>query len=106
MKFNEYLAFLLLYAATIDQILKEEEKEIIFRIVEQSEYKEIKRSFDKLNDYERIQIIQADKDKFITTKEDKENILFIVKKVFLADDEYLAIERAIFMSLRRLFDIK
>lgn len=102
MDYNEYLAFLLLYAADIDQQIKEEEKEIILTVVEQSEYKAIKKRFDKLNDYERIELIQSHKEEFISTEIDKEKILNDLKSIFLADDEYLAIEKAIFMYLKRL----
>ena len=54
--------------------VEEEEKEVILNIVKQSEYNEIKKRFDKLNDYERIQLIQKHKEEFITTDEKKEEI--------------------------------
>ena len=102
MNYNEYLAFLLLYAADIDQQIKEEEKEIILKIVEQSEYKEIKKNFNKLNDYERIRLIQKHKAEFITTEEKKEEVFKNLKSIFLANDEYMAVERAVFMYLRKM----
>jgi len=106
MEFNEYLAFMLLYAASVDLILELEEKELILKIVEQSEYKDIKKSFDKINDYERIQLIKKYKEQFITSEDIKRNVLLKIKDVFLADDQYLAIEKAIFLYLGRLLEVK
>lgn len=102
MNYNEYLSFLLLYAADIDQQINIDEKEIILEIVEQSEYKEIKKSFDKLNDFERIQIIMTNKEEFITTEAEREDIFKNLKRIFLADDQYMAVEQAIFMYLKKL----
>jgi hypothetical protein len=99
--YNEFLAFILLYAAHADFDVTREEKEILFSKVGVDEYRSIKKSFDSKNDYERLQTIKLFREDYFSDDAGIEKLLSDLKELFLADEEYNSVENAVFLGLKR-----
>ena len=100
--YNEFLAYLLLYAANADFDINDEERKLLLSGLNTYDYNNIRKAFDKSNDYERLQIIGIYRDLYYPDDESKEKILNDLRNVFLADEEYNSVERAVFMGLRKV----
>ena len=55
--YNEFLAYLLLYAANADLGVNRDEKEMLFSKVSFEDYKHIRKVFEDASDYESLQTI-------------------------------------------------
>jgi hypothetical protein len=99
--YNEFLAFLLLYAAHADLKVTEEEKEMLLEKISGNDYEHIRRKFMKENDYQRLQTILSCSD-FYKDEASKDQLLKDLRDMFLADEKYTSIEKAVFMGLRRI----
>lgn len=100
--YNEFLAYLLLYAANADFEVSKEEKEVLLSFVDKHDYKAVLKDFESRNDYERLQFIEMFKEDYYNNDMALEKLLADLKEVFLADDQYNSIEKAVFMGLRRI----
>lgn len=100
--YNDFLAYLLLFAAVADFKITPEEKEFLFSRVDIDNYEHIHKEFDKANDYERLQTIMSFREKYFGTDEQKLGLFNDLKDMFLADDHYPSVEKAIFTGLKRI----
>ncbi len=100
--YNEFLAYLLLYAANADFNINDEERKLLLSGLNTYDYNNISKAFDKSNDYERLQVIESFRDSYYPDDHSKEKLLNDLKKIFLADEEYNSVERAVFMGLRKV----
>lgn len=103
--YDEFLAYLLLYAANADFNIRDEELEIIRKTVDEHELGHIREEFERLNDAERLERIMECKSTYVDMMEDTSGLFLRMKEVFLADDRYLSVEKAIFLYLRRLLNL-
>ncbi len=62
--YKDFLAYLLLYAASADLKVTEQEKEMLFSKVNVEEYDHVQKHFEKENDYSRLQTIQSFRKKY------------------------------------------
>ena len=102
---NEYLAYILLYAANADFEIAEEEMQIMRETLSKQEFKRIRKAFDDSNDSERLDVIMYYKDTYIDILMDTPSIVKQLKAIFLADDRYPSIEKAVFIYLKRLLNL-
>lgn len=103
---QEFLTYMLLYCAHADFVVTPEEKEYIQSLIGREEYKKIRREFEKDNDYQRIQKIDATVERF-NFSEDQLNAIFEnVKSLFLADGKIDLLEQNIFRGLKHLLKIE
>ena len=82
---EEFKAYLLSYAANANYFESEEEKEKILEHVSKAQYKKIHKELDKDNDYQSIQKILHNIDKFGYDKEDLEKLIKDIQELFNAD---------------------
>ncbi|MBC8342930.1 MAG: hypothetical protein ISR55_02335 [Bacteroidetes bacterium] len=99
--YDDFLAFALLYAANADIDIANKEKMLIIEKVGREKYALASQSFNKCNDYERLQLILSLKQRFYPNEEDKEKVIRNVKEMFLADGKFEHIEKNLLLSLRR-----
>lgn len=99
---QELKAYMLLYCAHADFIVTDEEKEYIKSKVSETEYKKIRREFEKDNDYQRIQKIHATIERFDFSKEEIDETFQSIKKLFLSDGEMDPLEENIYRGLKHL----
>ncbi|MCB0464840.1 MAG: hypothetical protein KDC78_04060 [Aequorivita sp.] len=98
----ELKAYILLYCANADFVETKEEKDFIKEKVGEEKYRHIHKEFDKDNDYQRIQKIQANVDRFNYSKNEIDRLFGDIKKMFLADGEIDILEENIYRGLKHL----
>ncbi len=100
--YKDFLAYLMLYAANVDLEVTEQEKEMLFSKVNVEEYEHIHKLFEKENDYSRLQTIQSFRGKYYDNETTQDKLISDLKDMFLADNTYTSMEKALFMGLRRI----
>ncbi len=99
---RELKAYMLLYCAHADFTISPEEKDYILSRVGKEEYKRIRKEFEKDNDYQQIQKINATMERFAYSKEEIDEVFRSVKELFLSDGEMDILEQNIYRSLKHL----
>ena len=97
---EEYLAFLLLYAAYADLEMNRDEAERILDCIDKDVFVETRRNFVKLNDKQRLDVILAQKSQYLGTKELVDVTLEEIKKLFMCDHKMLPIEHFYYNLLK------
>ena len=98
----EFKAYLLSYAANANYFESEEEKEMILDMVSADTYKRVHRELAKDNDYQSIQKILYNIDKYNYSKDELEHLVSDVKGLFNADGEYDVLESNMLLALKKL----
>ena len=99
---EEFKAYLLLYAANANYFESEEEKEKIMTMVDAQTYKRIHRELDHDNDYQSIQKILYNIEKFNYSKDSLEHLIADIQAVFDANGEHDLLEDEMLMALKKL----
>jgi hypothetical protein len=99
---SEYLAYILLYAANADFETDKTELEIIHESVSKEEFRRMKKAFDDAGDTERLGVIMHYKDVYQGLLNDTSVVTNQLKSIFIADDRYSAVEKAVFIFLKKL----
>ena len=97
---QEFLAYVLLYAAHADVDYREEERSYILSRIEYPIYRRIYKEYSQDNGYQQIQkIVAFQKDNPDLTSE---SILDEIKKLFLADNHFHRMEKLVLTTIRQL----
>ena len=99
----ECLAYLLLYAANADYILKEAEHTFINDKVGAQVYDKILLEFEADNDYQRIQKLLKSFEMLNYSEQDVEQLLNEIEALFLCDEEYCLLEQNVMILLKKIF---
>lgn len=99
---EEFKAYLLLYAANANYFESEAEKEKILLMVDENTYKRIHRELDHDNDYQSIQKILHNVEKFHYSKDDLDELISDINRVFDANGKHDLLEDELLMALKRL----
>jgi len=102
--YDEFIAFVMLYAANADYEIVEDEKELIIGKVGEQEYKQLLKFASGNHDTENINIILELKKKYITTKEDLADLFDQINEVINADGVVNLYEKNMNNALHFLFD--
>lgn len=102
LEYQEFLAYLFLYGASADLVIKQKEEDLILERVGKESYEKAKSVFEDKSDYERLQVILSHKEKFYPDDEAKEKILDQLKELFMADKDFSVMEQNIFRILKRI----
>ena len=104
--YNEFKAYVLIYAAESNQVITDEEKDFIEDQFDSLIINAMKKEFDNDNDYERIQKIMAFIEQNNLGKKDLDSLLNEVKSVYMSDGKFDTAEQAVFEVLEKLFKLK
>lgn len=99
---KEFKAYVLLYAANANFFETEEEKEIILSSVDPFLYKEIHKELDRDNDYQSIQKILYNIEKYSYSKESLHLLIKDIELVFDADRHRDVLEDNFLIGLKKL----
>ncbi len=99
---EEFKAYLLLYAANANYFESDAEKEKILLMVDENTYKRIHRELDHDNDYQSIQKLLHNVEKFHYSKDDLDGLISDINRVFDANGEHDLLEDELLMALKRL----
>ena len=102
---DEFIAYLLIYAAQINQIETEEEKEFIASKIDSQILKKIYKEINNDNDYQRIQkvMVYTYQEKYLS--QDLDSLLREIKELLLCDGKFDATEQALYHYLKKIFKI-
>lgn len=100
--YNDFLAFLMVYAAYADLRISDEEKEFIRQRVGKEGFEKMVNFYEELNDIDRINVLVDFKKRFCHSEEDLKTILADFASVLKEDHNIDAGEAAVFLGLRHL----
>ena len=100
--YDHFLCLVLLYASYADLEYTKEEKEHILSYVQPNTLKEVETAFDKLGDFEQLNLIMNTKSRFIHSEEDKAQVLHVLKNHFKSDGDYSKLESSLYQFLEKL----
>jgi len=100
--FQEFSAFLMLYAASADLKVTSDEKEAILEKVNEETYEEICKEYHSMSDINKIDLILSYKGLYFPTAARTNELLDLMKKEFLADGEYSLLEQNLMRVLKKL----
>lgn len=99
---KEFKAYLMMYAANANFFESEDEQDLIHEIVSDKTYKAIHREFDGDNDYQSIQKILHNIEKFGYKKDDLNDLINDIQGVFNADGKVDTLEANMLRALKHL----
>ena len=102
---NEYLAYILLYAANADFEMAKEELDIIRETVSRDDFNRIRRSFEASSDTEKLEVIMHYRDAYLNVLMDNAEVSNHLRSLFLADHHYNAVEKEVFLFLKRFLKL-
>lgn len=102
---DDLKAYVLLYAARSNHFETEVEKEVIMEKVSKDTYVHIHREIEHDNDYQSIQKITKNLDRFNYSKSDIKNLMSEVQELFLADGEVDLLESNFITGIHRALGI-
>ena len=100
--FEEFSAFLMLYAASADLKVTSDEKEAILQKVNEETFDEIWKEYHSMSDINKINIILSYKGLYFPTAERTNELLDLMKKEFMADGEFSLLEQNLMRILKKL----
>ena len=100
--FDEFLAFLLIYASHVDFDFSDEEKEEIEKIVSKKIFDEVYAHFQTLTDYQALELILSYKDVYFSTDEEKETLFKEMHNLFNIDGDFSTLEKELLLFLKKL----
>ena len=102
---NEFIAYLLIYAAQANQIETKEEKEFIESRFDLKMLKNIYKEINSDNDYTRIQKVMVYTYQNNYLSQDLDDLLHEIKELLLCDGRFDATEQALYYYLKKIFKI-
>ena len=102
---DEFLAYLIIYAAQINQIETKEEKEFIESRFDSKTLKKIYKEINSDNDYQRIQKVMVYTYQKNYLSNDLDDLLKEIKELLVCDGKFDATEQALYYYLKKIFKI-
>ena len=103
---EEFLAYLFIYAAQINQIETNEEKEFIESRFDATILKKIYKEINNDNDYQRIQKVMVYTYQENYLSQDLDNLLKEIKELLLCDGKFDATEQDLYHYFKKIFKIE
>ncbi len=100
--YNEFLAFVLLYAANADFNESPRELKIIKNKVGEEAFEKAHEVYEEQNDYQHIEIITSYQDTYFADEASKQKLYREMEDVFMADHEFDTLERNELMMLKKI----
>lgn len=100
--YEEFLAFTMLYAASVDGVVTEEEEDLIREQLSEERFEAVKAVFDQCSDYKCINVILSHHDEYFATPEARERLLGHMREVFESDHRFSQLEHVVMDLFRRI----
>ena len=100
--YDEFKAYILLYAASTDLELTEKEESLILKTISKSSYDKVKTVYDQSNDYEHIQTILSYKGLYFPTAARAQELIDLIIDMFKTDGDFSTLEKNCLLLLKRL----
>ena len=102
---DEFIAYLLIYAAQANQIETEEEKEFIESRCDSKVLKKIYKEINRDNDYQKIQKVMVYTYQNNYLSQDLLDLLKEIKELLMCDGKFDATEQSLYYYLKKIFKI-
>ena len=102
---DDFLTYLLIYAANADFEITEEERQFILNKVGQQEFHQMLKIFNQHSDYERGETVQFLGQLYCGDPANKCDIRTEMVKLFFADEEYNLLEKNFFIAIKKLLNL-
>ncbi len=102
LNYNEFLGFVLLYAANADFDESKKELTLIEQKVGAEAVEKAHELFEEKNDYQRIEFITSFQETFFADDASKKKIYADMEEVFIADKVFSTLERNEFMMIKKI----
>lgn len=102
---EDFLTYILLYAANADFIISDEEKQFILNKVDEQEYRKIHKIFQKHSEHERSETVRLLGQRYCNEPENKCEIRKDMIKLFFTDDDYSILEKNFFIAIKKILDL-
>ena len=99
---DEFMAFLLFFVANADMECTDAERQMILNSIPEGHLPMIETEYNRLSDFERINVLQSYKGKYYESDAQKKDILDTLKNICKADGEYSTMEKNMVMMLKRI----
>ena len=103
--FDQFKAYLLIFAAESNQVITKEEKDYIETQIDSLLIKTVQKEINKDNDFQRIQKIMAYIEQNNLSKTDLDELLKEIHTVYQSDGKFDTVEQGVFQFLEKLFKI-
>ena len=103
--YDQFKAYLLIFAAESNQVITKEEKEYIEAQFDSLLIKTVQKEINKDNDFQRIQKIMAYIEQNNLSKTDLDELLNEIHTVYQSDGKFDSVEQGVFQFLEKLFKI-
>jgi hypothetical protein len=100
--YEEFVSFLLIYAAHADVEYTEREQAFIKAKVSEASYEKVYSDFNSMTDIKVLQLIESYKDQYYSTPEQKTKLMGHVQALFDADGNYSSMEKTLKLFLDHL----
>ena len=100
---DDLKVYIMLYCANADSILDDEEIEFIKEKTNNPKYKALRKEFDKDNDYQGTQKMEAAIKRLGYNETQIVDLINDLKELFWADGKFDSIENAILKHIKRIF---
>lgn len=100
--YEEFCAYLLIYASYADMDFSQEEKDLIIKSVGKERFEKLESIYLDHGDYERLQIIMDHKGIYYPTVDRKQELLKKISELFNADGDFSRPEKTLQLFLDKL----
>ena len=100
--FKEFTTFLLIYVSYADEIFTPEEEAAIKKRIEEKNFQKILAEYNDKSDSERLDTILSYKGIYYPTAGQKNELVYLIKKQFMADGVFSFQEQKLFDLLNEL----
>ena len=103
--YDQFKAYLLIFAAESNQVITIEEKDYIEAQFDSLLIKTVQKEINKDNDFQRIQKIMAYIEQNNLSKTDLDELLIEIHTIYQSDGKFDLVEQGVFQFLEKLFKI-
>ena len=103
--YDQFKAYILIFAAESNQVITIEEKEYIEAQFDSLLIKTVQKEINKDNDFQRIQKIMAYIEQNNLSKTDLDELLKEIYTIYQSDGKFDSVEQGVFQFLEKLFKI-
>ncbi len=103
-KFDDFLLFMLIYAASADLKITQDEKGLIISRFGDEWYSKMLTLFSDNTDFDNFMILHEFKDRFLEDNKNLDRVMDSIKEIFYADGEFSTNERNVEIAIKSILE--
>ena len=101
---DEFRVLVMLYAASIDSNIHQDEVDEILQKTDDTTYQKMKKAFQNMSDMEILTCIQKNKSQYLADDGERQQLFDDVKSIIAADGYHSAMENHLTRVLKKVLD--